>query len=225
MAEGGTLFLDEIDSLAPQVQAKLLRLIEERTYKPLGGDRFHHANIRIVAASNRDLDTLVAERRFRSDLYFRLNVLPLRLPPLRSRRRDIPLLARHFVPQLCAKAGVGRKALAPSALNKLANFDWPGNVRELVNVLQCSVVFCEGPIILASQIALPESGDVPPSTIGCGTFREARARTLDTFERTYLEALLRRHHGNVSHAAREAGKDRRVLGRLIKKHRIDRHAL
>ncbi|MGH9866946.1 MAG: sigma-54 interaction domain-containing protein [Candidatus Polarisedimenticolia bacterium] len=222
MAEGGTLFLDEIDSLALPVQAKLLRLIEARTYKPLGGDRFVQANIRIVAAANCSLEDLVRQRLFRSDLFFRLNVLQLHLPSLRERRSDIPLLARHFVRCLSEGSGGPRKNLTPTAIEALSRLPWPGNVRELFNRIQRAVVFCEGPWIHACHIT-PDEPALQAET--AGSLREAKERTIQAFERGYIEDLLRRHSGNITHAAAEAMKDRRAFARLMKKHRIDPRSL
>jgi DNA-binding NtrC family response regulator len=231
MADGGTLFLDEIDSLTPSSQGKLLRLLQEGTYRPLGADRFHLADVRIIAASNHDLGQLVQLKTFRADLYFRLNVLQLHMPPLRARRGDIPLLAEHFVRVLCDEARIQRKTMAPEAIEGLAAAAWPGNVRELFNVLQRAVVFAEGARISLQHLALQD--DAPPPTpghlpraqpreeVGDG-FREARARAVEAFERTYIENLLRKHNGNVTRSAREAKKDRRAFGRLMKRHRIER---
>jgi transcriptional regulator with GAF, ATPase, and Fis domain len=240
MAEGGTLFLDEVDSLTLSAQAKLLRLLQEGTYKPLGADRFSRADVRIIAATNLNLRQLVEVKTFRPDLYFRLNVLRLVMPPLRARRGDIPLLAEHFVRVLCDEAGMPRKTLAAAAIERLAAADWPGNVRELFNVLQRAVVFAEGAMTIALQhLALSDDqrdaepsdtegmraasreDDQPPDA-GEGGFREARARAVEAFERTYVENLLRKHNGNVTRSAREAKKDRRAFGRLIKRYRIDR---
>ena len=223
MAEKGTLFLDEIDSLSPGSQGKLLRLLQERTYKPLGADRFARADIRIVAATNLDLEDLVRRKAFRSDLYFRLNVLTLTLPPLRERRRDIALLARSFVERIATDAGVEPKTLAPESLAGLCRASWPGNVRELSNVIQRAMVFCPGSVIRPEHLGLPP--ELPQESEPAGGFREARARMLASFERAYVESLLRKHEGNVTHSAREAGQDRRTFGRLIKKYRIDRLAL
>ena len=205
MAEGGTLFLDEIDSLALPVQAKLLRVIEERAYRPLGSDRFVSANIRIVAASNRPLDELVRHHQFRPDLYFRLNIMSLHLPPLRARRGDIPLLARHFLRRIAVESETPPKLLAPTALDKLTRAMWPGNVRELFNVLQRAFVFSEGRVILPGDIALPEDGQDDPAPMPVG-FRQAKKVSVEAFERSYIENLLRKHHGNITQAAREAGK-------------------
>jgi two-component system response regulator GlrR len=223
MAEGGTLLLDEIDSLTLPAQGKILRLLQERTYKPLGAERFVRADIRVIAATNLDLEDLVRRKLFRSDLYFRLHVLALTLPPLRDRPGDIARLARHFVERLSAEARVEPKTLAPEAIARLARAPWPGNVRELSNVIQRAVVFCQEPVIRTHHLALPV--ECSTACERSGGFRESRARALEAFERSYVEALLRKHNGNVTRSAREARQDRRVFGRLIKKHRIDRLAL
>jgi two-component system, NtrC family, response regulator GlrR len=222
MAQGGTLFLDEIDSLTQAAQAKILRLLEDRTFRPLGCDRFVHADVRIVAATSADLPTLVHQRRFRADLYFRLNVLQLRLPPLRERPGDIPLLARHFADRVSADARLPRKTFAPSALEKLARWPWPGNVRELFNVVQNAVVLTDGPLILGTYLPGTDVADPPAAAVG---FSDAKARALEDFERGYVEMLLRKHAGNITRSAREARKDRRAFARLVKKHRIDRLAV
>jgi transcriptional regulator with GAF, ATPase, and Fis domain len=234
MAEGGTLFLDEIDSLAPAAQGKLLRLLQEGTYKPLGADQFLRADVRIVAATNTDLEQDIAAKRFRADLYFRLNVLRLVMPPLRERPTDIPILAQHFVQQACVEAGIPCKTLSREAIATLVCAPWPGNVRELLNVMQRAVVFAEGATILPHHLTIASTArsvppvaatDSPPhDTSGDGGFRAARARALEALERSYVETLLRKHNGNVTRSAREAKKDRRAFGRLMKRYSIDRHS-
>jgi DNA-binding NtrC family response regulator len=223
MADGGTLFLDEIDALSPAAQAKLLRFLQERMYRPLGADRFARADVNVIAATNRDLEACVREQRFRSDLYFRLNVLPLQLPPLRQRRGDIPVLAHRFLQEAMAAPGVRARSFSPAALGALLRHPWPGNVRELQNVVRRAAVASESPQIRPADLALPggvvEEGPAPPVH-----FRAARAAALEGFERRYIERLLRRHDGNVTRAAREAQKDRRAFGRLIKKYGIDKRA-
>jgi len=220
MAEGGTLFLDEIDSLSPAAQAKLLRFLQERTYKPLGADKLARADLNVITATNQDLEALVRDKRFRSDLFFRLDVLRLHLPPLRERRADIGILSRHFVAALCNEAGVAHKTLTPGTLRMLALADWPGNVRQLFNVIQRAVVFCEGTQILPTDI----SPRFPPSAARSvsGGFRQARAQAIAIFEKLYVEDLLRTCQGNITRAAREAQKDRRAFGRLVKKYQIER---
>lgn len=219
MAEGGTIFLDEVDTLSHAAQAKLLRFLQERTYKPLGADRFLRADVQIVSASNRDLEPLVGEKQFRSDLFFRLNVVSLHLTPLRQRRGDIPLLVQHFVKSLSAEKGVHRKGLTLSSVRMLSLYHWPGNVRELYNVIQRALLLHDGSQILPSDVLMSSE---PSSEPDRATFREARARAIDSFEKVYVEQLLRRHEGNVTRAAREAKQDRRAFGRLIKKHSISR---
>ncbi len=220
LAEGGTLFLDEVDALSLSGQAKLLRFLEDRIYKPLGAERFARADVRVVAATNRDLERQVAEDRFRSDLFFRLNVFRLRMAPLRERSGDIVLLAQHFVDRLSADLGHKGKVLSPPALRRLTQHDWPGNVRELHNEIQRAFAFAEGSQILPTHLSVPAAVS-PPAECPIG-FREARARAISEFERAYLSEILEKHHGNITRAAREAGKERRAFGRLAKKHRIQR---
>lgn len=215
MAEGGTLFLDEIDALDPGAQAKLLRFLQDGTYKPLGAGRFMRSDVRVIAATNRNIEALVAKGEFRTDLYYRLNVLRLDLPPLRERRGDIALLARHFLASLCPSSGSLQKSFSSGALQMLASYEWPGNVRELYNVVQRALVDAEGPQILTCHIPIPACA---PSDHLTGKFRDARARTIEAFERRYLEEMIRKHKGNVTQAAREAGKERRSFGRMIKKY-------
>lgn len=212
VAEGGTLFLDEIDSLPMASQAKLLRFLQERQFKALGSERWIRADVRIVAATNRDLTQRIADKEFRQDLYFRLDVLRLEIPPLRERPLDIPLLARHFL-ALHQPAG-NPKSFSAAALRKLTSHRWPGNVRELLNVIQRAIVFSPGPLIDAGDIALFET----PAATQPGNFRSARTETIEAFEREYVQQLLARHQGNITQAAREAGKERRSFGRLVKKY-------
>lgn len=219
IADKGTLFLDEVDSLSLAAQAKLLRFLEDRTYKPLGTEKFARANVRIVVATNRDLEQAIDEKVFRRDLFFRINVLQLRMIPLRERRGDIEPLALHFVDRCCADMGCPRKTMPRSSLQLLRSFDWPGNIRELYNAIRRAVVFAEGSQILASHL-VPERTSLP-AAIASLSYREARAITLNAFERHYIEGMLRKHEGNVTRAAHEAGKDRRVFGRLAKRHDID----
>ena len=213
MAEGGTLFLDEVDSLSPAAQAKLLRFLQERQFRPLGSERYVRADVKIVAASNRNLRRLVADHQFREDLYFRLDVLHLELRPLRERPQDIPLLARHFL-ELYQPPGE-RRSFSPAALRRLSDYHWPGNVRELLNVVQRAIVFSHGPQINACDLLTGERSVDPPAA---GDFRQARAEVIQGFERDYVRELLQRHRGNVTHAARDAGKERRAFGRLAKKY-------
>jgi DNA-binding NtrC family response regulator len=220
LAGEGTLFLDEVDSLPFSAQSKVLRLLQERTYRPVGSERFVPTGARIIAACNQDLKRLVVEKKFRSDLFFRLNVLRMQLAPLRERRSDIPLLARHFLETLAVEHGTSRKQIATALLQVLMAYDWPGNVRELYNTLQRAVIFCPGvQIQLEHMPDLPAAQSKRPVNV---SFREARTHAVTTFERSYIEDMLRQAAGNVTLAARLAGKDRRVFGRLMKRHNISR---
>jgi two-component system response regulator GlrR len=220
MSEGGTLFLDEIDALSVPIQSKLLRLIEEGRYRALGADKFSWANIRVVAATNHDVELSVREKRFRSDLYFRLNVFQLRLPALRERPGDISILARHFLERFSRAAGKQSKALSPAALRMLQRYSWPGNIRELRNVMQRAFQFCPGSQILPSHVILPAATEErAPAT----EFRHSKALLIERFEKDYIKNLLCKHKGNIARAAAEAGKDRRSFKRLMMKHDIRRN--
>jgi DNA-binding NtrC family response regulator len=220
IAEGGTLFLDEIDSLSLRAQAKLLRFLQDRTYKPLGAEKFICANIRIIAATNQDLDHEVEKKTFRGDLFFRINVLRFHMIPLRERPGDIAPLAQHFLSLACTEMGSARKLLAPSTLRLLECFDWPGNVRELYNIIRRAVVYSEGRLILPAHITSVQKPAATSDLFTTANFNKARAEALNAFERRYAEALLRKHRGNITRAAREAGKDRRAFGRLVKRHNL-----
>lgn len=217
LANGGTLFLDEVDALSLGAQAKLLRFLQERTYRPLGSEKFLKADVNVIAATNRDIDQSVRERQFRSDLYFRLNVLRVELPPLTKRPSDIRLLARHFLRTHCSH--LGAKSFTPAALRKLEVHDWPGNVRELLNVIQRAAVLSEGRHILPSAISF--SAREQSVETSSEDFQQGRSRAIEAFEKRYVEDLLQKHRGNVTRAALEAGKDRRAFGRLKKKYSIE----
>jgi two-component system response regulator GlrR len=222
LAEGGTLFLDEVDSLSPAAQSKLLRLLQERTYRPLGSDKFIKADIRVLAATNSDLEALTKTKHFRLDLYFRLCVLKLRVVPLRERRSDIELLGNHFLHDICVQSDIPRKHLTGGAARLLRAHDWPGNVRELHNVMQQSAAFSDGTKVLPRHL--------PHQFEGAGvenqplSFNKARSLVLQQFERRYVEDILRDCGGNVTRAARLAQKERRVFGRLVKRYNIKRDA-
>lgn len=218
MAAGGSLFLDEIDALSIGSQAKLLRLLQEGTYRALGSQRFDEANVRVIAATNQELDECVRQKSFRSDLYFRLNVLCLRMPALRERRGDIVPLACHFLNMLCARTGATPKTLSAGARRKLESYSWPGNVRELFNIMQRAVVLSPTARILSGSIPLQNVTESLQNR--GGSFREARAKAVAAFEGEYITQMLCKHGGNITHAALEAQKDRRAFGRLVKKHHL-----
>jgi DNA-binding NtrC family response regulator len=215
-AEGGTLFLDEIDSLPLQSQVKFLRFLQGQEYRPLGARKTTHADIRIIAASNVDVEGIVRSGRFRSDLFYRLNVLPLKLPALRERDDDIPLLARHFLTKYTKEFSAPVKDLSPRALEKLLSYEWPGNIRELQNIIERAIVLSERPIITGEDISLP----CPTHSLEEMSFRELKRRAIDEFETGYIRQLLACHDGNISKAARAAKKNRRAFWQLMRKHDI-----
>jgi DNA-binding NtrC family response regulator len=226
MAERGTLFLDELDSLSLANQSKLLRFLQESSYRSLGADRFTRADVRVIAATNQNLEESVSRGLFRSDLYFRLNVLRLQLPALRDRPGDISLLAEYFVTTDCTARNCETKVLSPAALRKLEGYGWPGNIRELSNVIQRALVCCRGRKIMPGDLSLATDlvdrwADDPEQT----SLRTAKQHLIERFERAYIGELLSRHHGNLTQAAREAGKERRAFGRLVKKYGIRFHGI
>lgn len=216
-AEGGTLFLDEVDTLHPLAQVKLLRFLQDRQYKPLGSSRYRQANIRLLAATNRDLPSKVREGNFREDLYFRLNLISLRLPALRERREDVVLLAHFFMEQATRDYRRPVSQFSHKAILKLSAYPWPGNVRELENVIRQAVIMAEGSMIHDQELNLnvEENGG---ALSWKEPFNVAKARMIESFERDYLRQLLVACGGNISQAAREAQKDRRTFFGLLKKH-------
>jgi len=230
-ADNGTLFLDEIGTLSHKGQCTLLRFLQSKEFRPLGSNRLRFANVRIVAATNANLNEMVSRKEFRRDLLYRLNVLTISLPPLRSRGEDIRLLAEHFIRCFCADYGTPEKILTPAAGAWLTEYHWPGNIRELENTIHRAVLSSVGQQIHLEDISTPLEPMVGNdfSTLDTGgersctmSFRAAKARIIDRFEHHYLSALMRNCNGNVSEAARMAGKERRALGKLLKKHGIER---
>jgi two-component system response regulator GlrR len=221
LAEGGSLFLDEVDSLSPTSQAKLLRVLQEREYRPLGGQRLLKANVRIIAASNTLLADRVLAREFRADLYYRLHVLTLKLPALVDRREDIPILARHFLARFAKEGRRLAPRLSADAIRRLTEYKWPGNIRELESAIQRALVLCDGPTLDASSIDLPDSWT--PSALAPADSPQGIADAVYQFERQYLTDLLSSEQGNVTRAARAAGKDRRTFQRLLRRHGIPSH--
>jgi two-component system response regulator GlrR len=219
-SQGGTLFLDEVDSLPAPAQVKLLRFLQEREYRPLGSTRTRKADVRVLAATNLPADEIAGGRTLRRDLYYRLNVVSLRLPPLRERRGDVPLLVEHFLSHWRNRSAIPVEGLAPKAVERLMAHDWPGNIRELEHVIERAVVFSTSSLIASEDLDLPEP--VPSGVdLYSGPFRAAKARVVDDFERVYIERLLSIHAGNISKAASIARKNRRAFFELIRKHSID----
>jgi DNA-binding NtrC family response regulator len=215
--EGGTLFLDEVDCLPLLAQVKLLRLLQEKEFRPLGSARTRKADVRVIAATNSDVEQSVRDGRLRRDLYFRLNIIPLRLPPLRDRREDISPLARHFLEKYAAEFGKRLVGFSPAAARALAAYDWPGNVRELEHVVERAVVFSERQTVGVEDVELPDAG----AGAGPEPFQQMKNRVVEQFEKAYIQELLAANHGNITRAAEAARKNRRAFWQLIRKHHID----
>jgi DNA-binding NtrC family response regulator len=223
-AEGGTLFLDEIEALSARAQIVLLRFLQDREYRPLGGRTQVRGDVRIITASNTDVVELVRAGTFREDLLYRLAILSLKMPALRERPGDTVLLARHFVRRFAAQYRRPERELDPPTVDVLATRQWPGNVRELENEIHRAFLLAEGGLIRLATPGDPASAPSPArveALTDC-CFHEAKARALSQFERAYIEQLLGRSRGNVSLAARISGKERSRLTKLMKKHGIDR---
>ncbi|MCG3156154.1 MAG: Regulatory protein AtoC [bacterium] len=224
-ADKGTLFLDEIEALSAKAQVSLLRVLEEKKFRALGSTREQHVDVRVVAATNTPLADMIAAGVFRADLYYRLRVLSIHMPPLRERKEDLPLLTHHF---LLKHTPPGREMprLSAAAQAALATYDWPGNVRELENAIISAVHFCSSTEIQIDDLGVPvlslRRHDVPTvvSTEEC-SFKTKKQRVIEAFEKDYLLRLMAEYHGNVSRAALAAGKERRDFGKLLKKYHID----
>lgn len=241
IANGGTLFLDEIGELSPELQPKLLRALEHREVRRVGSNRPIKVDVRLIAATNRKLEEEVRLGRFREDLFYRLSVVKITLPPLRERREDIPLLAKHFLQQAPfnrdADGQPRVKGISEEALAALMEYNWPGNVRELMNVVERATSFADGDVI--------ELEDLPPHIVGARvrpavdlldrsdstthiirprmTFKDAKEAWVERFEREYIAALLKRHKGSISAAAREADLDRKHLRKLARRYGLLPH--
>jgi two-component system, NtrC family, response regulator GlrR len=215
-AEGGTLFLDEIDCLPLLAQSKLLRFLQEGEYKPLGSSKVQHADVRVIAASNIELERAVKEGKLRQDLYYRLNIARVNLPALCDRRDDIPRLAEHFLAKYANEFGRSVQRLSETAMRKLVFYDWPGNIRELENTIERAVMLTEQEQISATEIILADTGTVEDES-----FQAMKAKVITQFERTYIHNLMVNYHGNVSQAAKAAKKNRRAFWELIRKHNLE----
>ncbi|OSK68139.1 putative 2-component transcriptional regulator [Escherichia coli E1114] len=212
-AEGGTLFLDEIGDMPAPLQVKLLRVLQERKVRPLGSNRDIDINVRIISATHRDLPKAMARGEFREDLYYRLNVVSLKIPALAERTEDIPLLANHLLRQAAERHKPFVRAFSTDAMKRLMTASWPGNVRQLVNVIEQCVALTSSPVIsdaLVEQALEGENTALP-------TFVEAR----NQFELNYLRKLLQITKGNVTHAARMAGRNRTEFYKLLSRHELD----
>jgi two-component system, NtrC family, response regulator AtoC len=223
LADGGTLFLDEIAEIPVEMQVKLLRALQESEFERVGGIKTTHVDVRLITATNRDLTVEIETGRFRKDLYYRLAVVPISLPPLRERPSDIPTLVRHFIDKYNRRLNKRIEGMTDEALSLVQGYAWPGNIRELQNVIERACALADGPTVHVR--------DLPEHLRGRGRsasavlakdlpLREAREAWLRAFTEEYLTELLRRHGGNISQAARTAGVDRKTLHRLLAKHGI-----
>jgi len=211
LANAGTLFLDEIGDMSLKTQAKVLRVLQEQTFQRVGAQQTIQVDVRVIAATNKRLDDEIARGTFRSDLYYRLNVIPIEVPPLRARGHDIALLAEHFLRRFAAETRAPKKRLSAGAASKLMAYDWPGNVRELRNVIERLAILHPGELIEAEDVQLGARREIP-AVIGPDlTLREAR----DEFEKQYILSRLREYAGNVSRTADALGVERSNLYRKL----------
>lgn len=232
VANGGSLFLDEVDSLSPKAQASLLRFLQTQEYRPVGSKKILRANVRIIAATNADLKRMVEYRKFREDLYFRLNVLNLLMPPLRERKDDMGIIAENLLQRFSREYELPVKLLSEQSLLHLQQQSWPGNVREFENTLLRAYLLSSGQAIdigneLFTDCAVAEDDfacDLDPKVDAGfpGSFQDAKARAIVEFEKAYLMRVMQITHGNVTLAAKIAGKERRALGKLLQKYHIDK---
>jgi len=217
VANGGTVFLDEIGDMQGSLQAKLLRVLQDHAFERVGGTRPIRTDIRVIAATNRDLDAAVKEGRFREDLFYRLNVVPITLPPLRERKEDIPTLARHFVDRYAADIKKSVRGIAKEAMDRLLTHPWPGNIRELANVIERAIVLCAGDRIQLEDLALPGSASSAPPAQGLpsltpGDFHEQ----VKDYKQAVIRAALRQAGGNQTKAAELLGLQRTYLVKLLR---------
>ena len=214
VAHRGTIFLDEVGDMDAEVQPKLLKVIEEKRFRRLGEVRERQVDIRLIAATHQDLQQLVREKKFRSDLYYRISVVPLRVPALRERVEEIPLIARHLLTQLAADQGRSQMELSPEAEKSLQDYSWPGNIRELRNIVERALLLSEGRLITASDLYLEVLGSPAAPTMDS-------TLTLEEMERLHIERVLKEEGNHVERAAARLGLPRSSLYQKIKKYRID----
>jgi len=217
LADGGTIFLDEIGAMSPTLQAKLLRVLQEREFEPLGSERSQKVDVRVIAATNRDLKQMVAEEKFLEDLFYRLNVIPLLLPPLRQRRDDVPVLVEHFVRKHTQRTGKHVERIDDAALARLMAYDWPGNVRELENAIERAVVLSTGPVVTEAEAVLPGYTVGPVASLPSLDLRG----NLEWAERETIQRALGHAKGVKKDAASMMGISQRALSHYLAKHRID----
>jgi DNA-binding NtrC family response regulator len=224
VAEGGTVFLDEIGNISLSIQAKLLRVLQEREFTPVGGTTPKKVDIRIIAATNKDLEKMIKEETFRDDLYYRLNIVPITLPGLKERQEDIPMLAMHFLNKYAEEMGKSIKGFTPAAMEKLVRYAWPGNVRELENIIERTIVMSEGEMVQPEHLPLPsEKADaeieVPETSEELKEIKkQLREKAVEDVEKAFILRALERNHWNVTRAAEEVGMLRPNFQAMMRKY-------
>jgi len=217
LADGGTIFLDEIGTMSTALQSKLLRVLQEREFEPLGSERTERVDVRVIAATNRDLRQLVTDGKFQEDLFYRLNVIPIAIPPLRERREDIPALIDHFVHKHAQRTGRRVERIDDGVLADLQRYDWPGNVRELENTIERAVVLSSGPVITARAISV--LGALTPQSTGLPSLR--LRQNIEWVERETIRRAIENAGGVKKDAAELMGISQRALSYYLAKYRID----
>ena len=228
VADGGTVFLDEVGNISLSIQAKLLRVLQEREFTPVGGTKSKKVDIRLIAATNKDLEKMIKEETFREDLYYRLNIVPIYLPTLRERQEDIPLLAVHFLKKYAEEMGKTIKAFTPEAMEKLMKYPWPGNVRELENVIERTVVMTDDEMVRMEHLILPRQSEketlenqIPLTSEELKEIKkQAREKAVEEIERAFVLNALERHQWNVTRAAEEVGMLRPNFQALMRKYNL-----
>ncbi|HXX58272.1 MAG TPA: sigma-54 dependent transcriptional regulator [Thermodesulfovibrionales bacterium] len=223
LAGNGTVFFDEIANLKMSLQAKLLRVLQEKEYRPIGGKGLRKADVRIIAATNKDLSVMVRDGIFREDLFYRLNVFPLRLPSLRERKEDIPVLAQHFLGKYSREIGKDVPHLSADAVQQLIAYEWPGNVREIENVIHRALIICDGRVLKPEHIVIPSESETDvPKTLGelKKKRKDLKMKSVEHTEKQFLLSALERNDWNISKTAQAVGMQRTNLHALMKKHVI-----
>jgi DNA-binding NtrC family response regulator len=217
LADGGSIFLDEIGTLSPAIQSKLLRVLQEREFEPLGAERTQHVDVRVIAATNRDLKQMVSDGKFQEDLYYRLNVIPIQLPPLRERREDIAILIDHFVDKHRQRTGKRIEGVDAAVLDALQRYEWPGNVRELENTIERAVVLSTGPVLTTSSVSMVGATSAQPAGLPSMRLHQ----NLEWVEKETIRRALEQSGGVKKDAAELMGISQRALSYYLAKYRID----
>ncbi len=228
VADGGTVFLDEVGNISLSIQAKLLRVLQEREFTPVGGTKAKKVDIRLIAATNKDLEKMIKEETFREDLYYRLNIVPIYLPALRERQEDIPLLAVHFLKKYAEEMGKAIKGFTPEAMEKLMRYSWQGNVRELENVIERTVVMIDDEMVRVEHLILPGQQEkeilenqIPMTSDELKEIKkQVREKAVEEIERAFVLNALERHQWNVTKAAEEVGMLRPNFQALMRKYNL-----